>query len=119
MSAAWNVFRESDMNDRRSEPRMLDCELVVVSWQEGAETRERIGNVNDVSLGGVGVKLDYPIPVGTSVTVSYNSLFDNPLTGVVQHRSESPGGYHLGIEFVGDRESISVHYHPELFTSIR
>lgn len=105
------------MTERRSQPRLLDCELVTVCWQEDAENRNQLGNVNDVSLGGVGVQVDHSIPIGAAVTIYYNSLFDSPLSGVVRHRSEHPNGFSLGIEFVGDSDHTKVHSYPELFTN--
>ncbi len=105
------------MTERRSQPRLLDCELVTICWPEDAENRNQLGKVNDVSLGGVGIRVDHPVPIGVPVTIYYNSLFDSPLNGVVRHRSEHPNGYSLGIEFIGDSNNASVHFHPELFAS--
>jgi PilZ domain len=100
------------MRERRSQPRLLDAELVMLSWLEGATRLKQLGNVEDVSRNGMGVIVQNDLPVGTSVTISYEE--EEELTGVVRHHSEREEGYFLGIEFEdGNKDSI-LHFHPDL-----
>lgn len=104
------------MADRRAHTRMLDCELVIVHWCEGGHDLEQLGNVDDVSLGGMRVRVDYPIPVGTTVKISYESLFNGTLIGTVEHHLERPEGVFLGIGFDIDNVHSMLLFLPELFS---
>lgn len=86
------------MIERRAHPRLLDYELVVVHWNEGTDDLQQLGNVDDVSLGGMGIRVDYSIPVGTPVQISYESAALGTLTGVVRYYLNRPEGVFLGIE---------------------
>lgn len=86
------------MTDRRSQPRYLDCELVVLHWQNGEERMQQLGNVDDASLGGLGIRVDYSIAAGTPVTISYESPALDLLHGVVKYAVDRPEGVFLGIE---------------------
>ena len=88
------------MINRRYHVRLLDCELVILHWSEHAQSVQLLANVDDVSLGGIRVRVDQAIPVGAKVRISYETLFDNVLTGVVKYQLERPEGIFLGIEFV-------------------
>ena len=101
------------MKERRSESRLLDCELVMVSW-EGADGTwlRQLGTVDDVSSGGMGVVVDDVLPVGVTVRLSYG---DEDLVGTVKHSSQRPFGYYiLGIEFVAESRDSMLHFQPEL-----
>ena len=107
------------MPDRRAHARLLDCELVVVHWNDGSRDLEQLGNVDDVSLGGMRVRVDHPIPVDSVVKISYESLFDGMLTGTVKHISEQLDGVFLGIAFdTGTDDSSYPAVYPELFSPI-
>lgn len=104
------------MIERRAHPRLLDCELVVVHWNNGTERLQQLGNVDDVSRGGMSVRVDDPIPVGSTVKISYESLFNGLLTGTVKHHLERPEGVFLGIAFdIANVDSMLLFY-PELFS---
>ncbi len=84
------------MNDRRSQPRFLNAELVVVSCEKHLTRIEQLGNVADVSKGDVGVIVDYPLSVGSPVTISYR---EGELIGVVRHYSVRRDGHLIGIGY--------------------
>jgi PilZ domain len=98
--------------ERRSQPRLLDAELVMIGWQEGATRLKQLGNVEDVSQNGMGVIAQDDLPVGTSVTIAYGE--QEELTGVVRHHSEREDGYFLGIEFEDSSKDSILHFHPDL-----
>jgi hypothetical protein len=100
------------MIERRSQPRLLDVELVMLGWKEEDTWLKQLGNVEDVSLNGMGVIVQNDLPVGTSVTISYGE--EDELAGVVRYHSQTEEGYFLGIEFEdGSKDSI-LHFHPDL-----
>jgi PilZ domain len=100
------------MRERRSQTRLLDAELVMLSWLEGATWLKQLGNVEDVSQNGMGLIVQEDLPVGTSVTISYGE--EEELTGVVRHHSERAEGYFLGIEFEDSSKDSILHFHPDL-----
>lgn len=104
------------MTDRRAHFRMLDSELVIVHWREGSQDLEQLGNVDDVSLGGMRVRVDFPIPVGAAVEISYESLFRGMLTGIVKYHLERHEGIFIGIEFTGESPESMLLLYPELFS---
>jgi hypothetical protein len=89
----------------------------MISWVEGERSLKQLGNVNDVSLNGMGILVDYPLPVGTSVTIAYDSLSNGTLTGTVRHHSQGLDGHILGIELVGASKDSRLHFQPELLIS--
>jgi PilZ domain-containing protein len=102
------------MLERRSQVRLDDCELVMIGWVESEKNLKQLGNVNDVSLTGMGIRVDYPLPVGTSVTIAYDSLSNGTLTGTVRHHSHGLDGHILGIELMGASKDSTLHFQPEL-----
>src|SRR3954452_12517139 len=72
------------MVERRSQPRFLDAELVMLAWDEGSTKLMQLGNVEDLSLNGMGLIVSNGLPVGTSLTITYG---DRDLTGVVRPQS--------------------------------
>ena len=106
------------MTDRRAHIRLLDCELVIVHWKDGDRDLQQLGNAEDVSLGGMRVHVDHPIPVGSAVKISYESLFSDMLTGTVKHRVEGPEGVSLGIGFETENLDSRLISCPELFAEV-
>ena len=100
------------MKERRSQPRLRDTELVMVGWQEGTTRLKQLGNVEDVSLHGMGVLVQQDLPVGTSVTISYEE--EAELAGVVRHHAERESDYFLGIEFAHSSKDSLLHFLPDL-----
>jgi hypothetical protein len=83
----------------------------MISWEEGPETLFQLANLEDISLGGLGVIADHALTAGREVKVSYG---EGSLNGVVRH-CESIGDRHfIGIQFVGVGEDASLQLQPEL-----
>jgi PilZ domain len=99
------------MNERRSQPRLEDSELVTLEWEQDGMRSQQLGNVEDVSLDGMGIVLDSPLPVGTCVTVSYGQ---GELSAIVRHCSRLIDGVYVGIEFTGDSKGSTLHFDPKL-----
>jgi len=87
------------MTDRRAHTRLTDCELVVVHWNDKSRNLQQLANVADVSSGGMCLRVDHSIPVGATVKISYESLFDGILPGRVKHQVQRPEGLFLGVGF--------------------
>lgn len=102
------------MSERRSQVRLFDSELVMVGWRAGPTDLKQLGNVVDVSLGGIALRVDQALPLGTTVEISYGFCEDDSLTGTVKHVSERPEGYFLGVEFASDSKDSALHFRPEL-----
>lgn len=103
------------MIERRLHPRFLDSELVMVSWEHAGVRLNQLGNVQDISLGGMGILLDSALPIGTKVTISYGQ---GELTGIVKHTSALVGGQVIGIEFAESSKNSTLHFQPELLTRL-
>ena len=83
--------------ERRQSARHMCSEFVQVSfWDERGREISEIGVLEDVSLRGVSISLNIPIPVGTSTRIHARD-FD----GQVEVRYCEPGdyGYLVGVEF--------------------
>jgi hypothetical protein len=102
---------ESAMNERRSQIRVLDVELVMVFWEENSSACRQLGNLEDLSPDGISVIVEHSVPVDTLVKISYG---EGDLTGVVRHCSPCTDGYLLGIEFTEDSKDSTLHFQPEL-----
>lgn len=100
------------MTERRSHPRLLDIELVMISWEQDGTKLLQLGNVKDVSLAGMGVIVDRALPAGITVTISYG---EGELAGVIRYSSQIGGeDFLLGIEFTGNSRNSTLHFQPEL-----
>ena len=106
------------MIERRAYPRLLDCGLVVVHWNDDTRDLQQLGNVDDVSLGGMRIRVDHPIPLGSTVKISYESLFSGVLTGTVKHHLERPEGVFLSIGFDMENVDSMLLFYPELFSEV-
>ncbi len=56
------------MIERRTRPGITACDLVMVGWHDGIGRLSQLGNVEDLSLGGMGILVYNDLPVGTPVT---------------------------------------------------
>jgi PilZ domain len=99
------------MPDRRSQSRISDAELVMLSWDENGTTFRQLGSVENLSLNGVGIIVDDALPVGTTVTMTYG---EGELTAVIRHCTALSEGHSIGVEFVGSSRASALHFHPEL-----
>ncbi len=108
----WHPIIRNTLTERRSQLRLLDCELVMLSWTESSIEYKQLGNVEDVSLGGLGLVVDHPLPPGTPVRIAYGE--DSLLRGTVKHHSERDGNHYIGVEFDEDSRNSTLHFQPEL-----
>jgi hypothetical protein len=85
------------MQNRRAETRMLCADLVDVQWKDkNGRTRRAIANLEDISLSGACLQVDAPIPIETTLRISYPK---GELQGRVCYCVFREIGYFLGIEF--------------------
>jgi PilZ domain len=107
------------MTKRRLQERIPDADLVMIGWVEGTTSLKQLGNVDNLSPAGMGVRIDEPVAVGTTVEISYGCVEEGTLTGVVKHHFERPDGHYIGIEFTGNSKDSALHFQPELIVSHR
>jgi hypothetical protein len=83
---------------------MLCADLVDVRWRErSGRNRRVVANLEDISLSGVCLQLEKPIPMGAFVRISYPK---GEFSGVVRYCMYKEIGYFAGIQFeVGCRWS--------------
>src|SRR3982751_4354857 len=85
------------MQNRRVETRMLCADLVDVRWKDkSGRTRRTVANLEDISLSGACVQVDLPIPLQTTLQISYPK---GELQGRVCYCIYREIGYFLGVEF--------------------
>jgi hypothetical protein len=99
------------MPEQRSHPRLPEADLVMISWEEGPTTSFQLGNLEDISQGGIGMIADHPLRVGMEVTISYG---EGGLKATVRHCQAMEDGYLIGVEFVGNSKDLSLQLQPEL-----
>lgn len=97
--------------ERRAQPRLTASELVMIGWHDGAGKLNQLGNVQDLSLDGMGILVHDALPVGTPVTVSYGY---GELTGTVRHSSQLIDATFIGVEFDETSKNSILHFQPEL-----
>jgi hypothetical protein len=67
--------------------------------------------LESISVGGLGVIADDPLPVATDVTISYG---DGGLSAVVRRCQPFADRYAIGVEFVGNSKVGSLRLQPEM-----
>jgi hypothetical protein len=99
------------MAERRIETRLLCADLVNLDWTDKAgQKRRAVANLEDISLLGACVQLDFPMPLGTVVRVKYPQ---GKLSGTVKYCVFREIGYFTGIEFdAGSRWKLR-NYRPQ------
>jgi len=100
------TITNTDMMDRRIEPRLLCADLVDVQWKDQTgRVRRSVANLEDISLSGACLQVDRPVPLGTPYRITYTK---GVLVGKVKYCVFREIGYFLGIEFeAGSRWSRS------------
>jgi hypothetical protein len=90
---------------------MLCADLVDVRWKDkSGRTRRTVANLEDISLSGACVQVDLPIPLQTTLQISYPK---GELQGRVCYCVYREIGYFLGVEFEpGFRWSLR-HFRPQ------
>lgn len=99
------------MTDQRSQPRISDAELVMLSWEHQDTTFRQFGNVENLSLNGAGIIVDDALAVGITVSMTYG---EGELTAVVRHCTSLTEGYFVGVEFIGGSRASTLHFQPDL-----
>ncbi len=85
------------MNERRSEPRLLCADLVVVEWKDkSGRQRRATANLEDISNSGACLQLEYSIPVQTIIRIAYSK---GTLEGKIRYCVYREIGYYLGVQF--------------------
>lgn len=101
---------EVRMQERRSDHRMLCAELVEVLWEQGGRHHHRIANLEDISLSGICLHVEKPIPAGTRIIMRYG---DGQLLGTIRYCVFREIGYFLGIQLEDNCRWSSGHFRPE------
>jgi hypothetical protein len=99
------------ISNRRDGDRLLCAELVQMIWHdEAGRERRRIANLEDISLTGVCLQVEHPIPAGTALAIQYG---DGELLGTIRYCRHQDCGYFLGVELAEGSRWSSQHYKPE------
>lgn len=99
------------MQDRRIETRMLCADLVDFHWKDSNGRKKRgVANLEDISLSGACLQVDRPVPLGSTVYISYPS---GELKGLVKYCVFRDIGYFLGIEFEAGVRWSQSNYRPQ------
>ena len=89
---------------------MLCADLVDFHWKDSnGRKRRSVANLEDISVSGACLQVDRPIPLGTSVYVSYPN---GELNGVVKYCIFREIGYFLGVEFDSDSRWSQTDFRP-------
>jgi hypothetical protein len=76
---------------------MLCADLVDVTWREKTgKVRRAIANLEDISISGACLQVDFPIPLQTAIRISYPK---GELQGRICYCVYREIGYFLGVEF--------------------
>jgi hypothetical protein len=102
------------MPEKRSEQRLSDCDLVMIGWDGGRRKHKQLGNIRDISLNGIGVRVDHPLPVDTPITICYESLSNGLILGIVRHHTSVKNEHILGIEFAAASNESTAPFQPAL-----
>jgi hypothetical protein len=100
-----------DAKNRRGNRRLLCAELVELTWQdESGRPRKRVANLEDISLSGICLQVENPIPAGTAIAMSYG---DGELFGIIRYCRFQDCGYFLGVELSEGCRWSSKHFQPQ------
>jgi c-di-GMP-binding flagellar brake protein YcgR len=94
------------MLQRRSQIRSPDCGLVTVHWQRNLTQFSQIGNIRDISQGGIGILVRDSLPIGTAVTISFRG---SEAKGIVKHSSQIADSPWIGVAY-----SELIDFHPAI-----
>jgi len=77
---------------------MLCADMVDVRWKDKAgRARKGVANLEDISLSGACLQVEYPIPLQTDVRIMYEK---GELIGKVRYCVFREIGYFLGVELI-------------------
>lgn len=89
---------------------MLCADLVDVRWKDrSGRRRKSVANLEDISLSGACLQMDAPIPLQTSLFITYPK---GELHGRVRYCVYREIGYFLGIEFEPGSKWSQRHFRP-------
>lgn len=90
---------------------MLCADLVDFHWKDSnGRTRRGVANLEDISASGACMQVDRPVPLGTTVHVTYPN---GELRGIVKYCVFQEIGYFLGVEFGEDSRWSQSAYRPQ------
>lgn len=105
------------MTERRAEARMLCADLVDVRWKDKAgRARKAVANLEDISLSGVCLQLDSPIPIDTTLRISHPKA---EFQGNVRYCLFREIGYFLGVQFAPGCKWSRRRYRPQHLLDLR
>lgn len=100
-----------DIQNRRDDPRLLCAELVQLVWEDASGRQRRsVANLEDISLSGLCLQVENPIPTGTPIAVEYG---DGELVGTIRYCRFLEWGYFLGVELLEGCRWSSKHFRPQ------
>ena len=105
------------MAERRAEARMLCADLVHVRWKDKTgRSQKAVANLEDISLSGVCLQLDSPIPRDTRVEIRHpKAAFE----GSVRYCLYRDIGYFLGVQFAEGFKWSRRQYRPSHLLDLR
>ena len=97
--AAHTGFKER-MDEKRSEPRLMCADLVIVFWREGENAgRQEAGVLENISVSGACVQCEIPVPKNSRVRLACGK---SEFRGSVRFCYWRDHGYFIGIAFDAD-----------------
>jgi hypothetical protein len=100
-----------DTQNRRGDNRLLCAEIVQLLWQDASGRQRRsVANLEDISLSGLCLQVEKPIPSGTAIAMEYG---DGELVGTIRYCRFEECGYFLGIELLDGCRWSSQHFRPQ------
>jgi hypothetical protein len=86
------------MLERRIEPRLLCADLISVHWKDkSGRLRRATANLEDISLSGMCLQLDTPVPRETLLRIGVDPR--NRFQARVRYCVFRETGYYLGVQF--------------------
>lgn len=84
------------MSEKRAEPRIPLMARIDVLWADDNQVpRVAPASLEDRSQGGVSVRMQCPVSMGTHVTIKWG---DQEFTGIVTNCRRNKGSYILGVQ---------------------
>ncbi len=88
---------EHNMRDQRRNSRVLCAELVEIKYQDlRGQERYEVGNLDDISVHGACLQMEYALPIDTPVLIGYDG---GQFSGKVRYCAHRDGNHFVGIEF--------------------
>jgi len=99
------------MQERRLEPRLLCADLIDVHWTDkSGRNRSALANLEDISLSGVCLQMDMPVPHETVLRIAHPKT---ELSGRVRYCVFRETGYFLGVQFEPGFRWSRRNFHPK------